>query len=94
MAVRKSTPGSQFIVSFKHHFEKILLTSSVWGRGGKQPNGLCEGHAYSMLQIVTLKDNNGQTVQLLRIRNPWGNGFEWSGDWSDSSAKWGSISCK
>jgi len=71
---------------------QILLTSSVWGRGGKQPNGLCEGHVYSMLQIVTLKDNSGQTVQLLRIRNPWGNGFEWSGDWSDSSAKWGSIS--
>jgi len=25
----------------------------------------------------------GKSVQLLRIRNPWGNDREWNGAWSD-----------
>ena len=28
---------------------------------------------------------DGSTVSLLRLRNPWGDGTEWNGPWSDKS---------
>ena len=31
-------------------------------------------------------------MQLLRIRNPWGNEDEWKGAWSDRSPEWGCLS--
>jgi calpain len=27
-------------------------------------------------------------MQLIRIRNPWGNECEWTGAWSDKSPEW------
>ncbi|XP_009075533.1 PREDICTED: calpain-9 [Acanthisitta chloris] len=33
----------------------------------------------------------GQQVQLIRIRNPWGQ-VEWNGPWSDNSPEWRSVS--
>ena len=73
------------------------MTASIHNKDGQQgeqlrAHGLYSGHEYSVLKIEMLKDNNGQTVQLLRIRNPWGSSKEWSGDWSDSSYKWDEIS--
>lgn len=32
-------------------------------------------------------DINGNTVRLVKLRNPWGSG-EWNGDWSDASPLW------
>ncbi|XP_056424403.1 calpain-8-like isoform X2 [Hyla sarda] len=45
-------------------------------------DGLVKSHAYSIIRAeeVTLKD--GSTVQLIRLRNPWGF-QEWTGAWSD-----------
>ncbi len=34
----------------------------------------------------------GGSVQLIRIRNPWGNEAEWKGRWSDQSSEWRSVS--
>ena len=73
------------------------MTAGINNKNGEQGEqlrgqGLYSGHEYSVLKIEMLKDNNGQTVQLLRIRNPWGSSKEWSGDWSDSSYKWDEIS--
>jgi len=45
-------------------------------------NGLVGGHAYSLLQVVSI-DN----FQLLMMRNPWGQ-VEWQGAWSDGDAMW------
>ena len=44
--------------------------------------GLVISHSYSVFQA---KEIDG--VQLLQIRNPWGN-FEWQGVWGDKSSKW------
>ncbi|XP_072031112.1 calpain-9-like isoform X3 [Amphiura filiformis] len=56
----------------------------------KLPTGLIAGHAYTItdLKRVTVK---GQKVNLIKIRNPWGQ-VEWNGAWSDDSAEWNQLS--
>lgn len=49
--------------------------------------GLIGGHAYSLLAGKEVSLDNGTTVKLVKIRNPWGQG-EWTGDWSDTSSLW------
>jgi calpain, invertebrate len=46
-------------------------------------NGLVKGHAYAVTAAVRVKLTNGEIVQLVRCRNPWGNEIEWTGAWSD-----------
>ncbi|KAF7657386.1 hypothetical protein LDENG_00028100 [Lucifuga dentata] len=50
---------------------------------------LVKGHAYSVTgaEEVHLR---GRPVQLVRIRNPWGQ-VEWIGPWSDGSREWSYI---
>lgn len=33
----------------------------------------------------------GQRVDLVRVRNPWGNSAEWRGAWADNSAEWNQV---
>jgi hypothetical protein len=47
--------------------------------------GLAMGHAYT---CIAAKKFDEHGIRLLKIRNPWGNGVEWTGDWSDSDARW------
>jgi len=56
---------------------------SVLSVGGCQnTSGLHGQHAYSILRVAV-----ASKFRLVQIRNPWGKG-EWTGDWSDKSAKW------
>ncbi|XP_035247205.1 calpain-2 catalytic subunit-like [Anguilla anguilla] len=50
---------------------------------------LVEDHVYSLItaEEVHLR---GTPVQLVRIRNPWGE-VEWNGPWSDDSEEWGGV---
>ncbi|XP_056136972.1 calpain-8 [Lampris incognitus] len=50
---------------------------------------LVKGHAYS---ITATEEVHlfGSPVQLLRIRNPWGQ-VEWTGPWSDDSKEWEKV---
>ena len=48
--------------------------------------GLVGLHAYAIIDAQTVDTSRGQ-VNLLMIRNPWGQ-EESKGDWSDNSPKW------
>ncbi|KAM3594114.1 uncharacterized protein V6R79_002521 [Siganus canaliculatus] len=56
------------------------------------PNGLVQGHAYSVTGVKELL-SQGRLVRLVRLWNPWGKG-EWSGDWSDRSSLWKTVSAQ
>ncbi|XP_074531601.1 calpain-1 catalytic subunit-like isoform X2 [Halichoeres trimaculatus] len=51
---------------------------------------LVKGHAYSVTGVVQVH-SNGELVQLVRVRNPWGE-VEWTGPWSDESSEWETVS--
>ncbi|KAM6916419.1 calpain-2 catalytic subunit-like [Xenentodon cancila] len=51
---------------------------------------LVKGHAYSVTGAVEVNFRGGP-VQLVRIRNPWGQ-VEWTGPWSDGSSEWNYVS--
>uniref|UniRef100_A0A8C9SUY1 Calpain-2 catalytic subunit-like n=1 Tax=Scleropages formosus TaxID=113540 RepID=A0A8C9SUY1_SCLFO len=53
------------------------------------PLKLVKGHAYSLTAAEEVH-YQGKTVELVRLRNPWGN-VEWTGPWSDSSGEWNRI---
>ncbi|XP_058462303.1 calpain-B-like isoform X2 [Malaya genurostris] len=53
--------------------------------------GLIRGHAYSitMAKMIDIQTPRAKgKIQLLRLRNPWGNSNEWNGAWSDKSPEW------
>uniref|UniRef100_A0A3Q1HVQ0 Calpain catalytic domain-containing protein n=1 Tax=Anabas testudineus TaxID=64144 RepID=A0A3Q1HVQ0_ANATE len=54
------------------------------------PNGLVQGHAYTVTGMI---ESRGKLVSLVRLWNPWGNG-EWNGDWSDESPLWQTVSAQ
>uniref|UniRef100_A0A3P8U439 Calpain 8 n=1 Tax=Amphiprion percula TaxID=161767 RepID=A0A3P8U439_AMPPE len=51
---------------------------------------LVKGHAYSVTGAEEVHFR-GRLVQLVRIRNPWGE-VEWMGPWSDGSSEWKHVS--
>jgi len=53
-------------------------------------NGLVQGHAYTVTgakTAVIALSGEVISVELIRLRNPWGKG-EWNGSWSDGSIEW------
>ncbi|XP_014882541.1 calpain-8-like [Poecilia latipinna] len=54
------------------------------------PNGLVQGHAYAVTGVREVL-SRAKAERLVRLWNPWGQG-EWSGDWSDRSSLWQTVS--
>uniref|UniRef100_S4R9N5 Calpain 8 n=1 Tax=Petromyzon marinus TaxID=7757 RepID=S4R9N5_PETMA len=52
-------------------------------------DGIVLGHAYSVTGVEKVI-YRGQSVELVRLRNPWGC-VEWSGDWSDRAPQWNEV---
>jgi hypothetical protein len=52
--------------------------------------GIQYGHAYGLLDLREVPDDEGTVHKLVRIKNPWGkeNKLEWSGDWCDTDERW------
>lgn len=53
------------------------------------PQKLVKGHAYSITAAEQVH-HLGSPVELIRIRNPWGQ-VEWTGAWSDNSPEWTGV---
>ena len=51
--------------------------------------GIFGGHAYTITGAYQIEQLN---VQLIKIRNPWGNMVEWIGPWSDNSEEMKNVS--
>lgn len=51
-------------------------------------SGLVEGHCYGVMGLYVVGDPG---TRLVKLRNPWGIGHEWTGPWSDGSAQWESL---
>lgn len=49
--------------------------------------GLIGNHSYGLIGVAQILDKFEDQVQLVKLRNPWGE-FEWKGDWSDDSDCW------
>lgn len=61
--------------------------SDTYDQALAEQQGIVPGHAYTLLSAAEVLDINGNTVRLVKLRNPWGSG-EWNGDWSDNSPLW------
>ncbi|KAM9317025.1 calpain-9 [Gastrophryne carolinensis] len=90
----KSAPSNYFEI-----MDKALKRGSMLGCSiditsaaeteAKTSQGLVKGHAYSITGLDSV-NYRGQKVQLIRVRNPWGQ-VEWNGPWSDNAPEWSSV---
>lgn len=75
-----------FLELAKYDSSNFLMSASlkvVHARERRRGDGLVEGHAYSLLQVVHVE---GQS--LCCLRNPWGVGTQYKGAWSDRDSMW------
>ena len=84
----KSIPDNLFEIMFKADQNGAFLSCSTPGKdeGKTDRHGMVPGHAYSITKVLKL-EHKGKQHQLVRVRNPWGNSKEWTGDWSDDQIK-------
>jgi len=75
------------LLRFYHRHGAVLCCGGVKAAG--QAQGLVQRHAFSLLQIRTVRKTAGsdQYFRFVQVRNPWGTG-EWTGPWSDDSPEW------
>ncbi|EFC39091.1 predicted protein [Naegleria gruberi] len=52
--------------------------------------GIINFHAYAILDAIEFPPHltNSQRVRLIKMKNPWANGIEWKGEWSDYCPRW------
>ena len=70
-------------------WQNFLMAASIGGGVETQrSDGLIEGHAYSLISVREIGVEGGDSIQLVELRNPWGNHHEWNGAWSDHAPEW------
>lgn len=71
-----------------------ILCASVRGDDDKvEKVGLIKGHTYTLIGSYQVEMNNGDTVDLVKLRNPWGY-REWNGAFSDGDDRWNNVKNK
>lgn len=87
----KNAPGKIFEFILKSFNRNVFFACSIMDYKNIRGTGLYDFHAYSITGVNRVKLSPIKIVDLLRIRNPWGQ-CEWSGAWSDHSVKWKEVS--
>ena len=64
-----------------------LTADDVEGETTDDSLGLVYSHAYSILGGAKVTDKYGNKVNLIKLRNPWGE-LDWKGAWSDEDSNW------
>ncbi|KAM7534223.1 hypothetical protein Aperf_G00000106135 [Anoplocephala perfoliata] len=86
-----SAPKNLFSIMIRAHSRCSLLACTTDANLEELESdgslGLVKEHAYS---ITSVRVGDSQ-LQMVRLRNPWGNDREWSGPWSDKSEEWSRI---
>ncbi|XP_014664100.1 PREDICTED: calpain-C-like [Priapulus caudatus] len=57
------------------------------------PNGLSLGRSYRVIQLEKVSTSMDESIQLVRLRNPWG-AANYSGAWQEGSLEWNTVSQK
>lgn len=90
----KNAPPNQFSVIKKALHKGCMLGCSIditnpAETEARTSTGLVKGHAYSITGLDQV-NYRGRPLQMIRIRNPWGQ-VEWNGPWSDDSPEWKAV---
>uniref|UniRef100_A0A182QEQ5 Calpain n=1 Tax=Anopheles farauti TaxID=69004 RepID=A0A182QEQ5_9DIPT len=95
----KNAPDGLFAMIEKSCNSYAMFACSIEAGAGEMEQvtaqGLVKGHAYSITKAQAVDIETPRVkgkIQLLRLRNPWGNENEWNGAWSDKSPEWRFIS--
>jgi calpain len=91
-------PPNLFKIMLKAYARSSMMSCSIGAMTKKDmesklDNGLIKGHAYSLTAVAKAKLPGHGEVELVRIRNPWGNEHEWKGKWSDGLEQSAQESC-
>ncbi|ESU06897.1 hypothetical protein FGSG_01569 [Fusarium graminearum PH-1] len=66
---------------------EFVFGLSAGGPGDEHKNGIVLQHAYSVLRVAEVQNEDGVKFRLVKIRSEAGQG-EWHGPWSDGSKEW------
>ncbi|CAK60734.1 unnamed protein product (macronuclear) [Paramecium tetraurelia] len=87
-----SSDESTFIERLKqimNSYQNYIVCAGTYSdKPESEMMGLVRNHAYSVLNFRTIKLPSKEEVQLIQLKNPYGNDQEWNGDWSDKSPLW------
>ncbi|XP_073485072.1 calpain-8-like [Aquarana catesbeiana] len=89
----EKAPSNLFQIIRKALTAKSLVTCSTKSDSGSGEivvsTNVVKNHAYSLIGAEEVS-YRGDTVQLVRVRNPWGY-KEWNGAWSDNAPEWNEV---
>jgi len=92
----KKAPDDFHTILLKAEERQSLICCSINAQPNeiefKLENGLIMGHAYTITSLKKVTGPDDEEVELIRVRNPWGNEREWNGAWSDESEEWQFLS--
>ncbi|KAG9463839.1 hypothetical protein GDO78_020964 [Eleutherodactylus coqui] len=92
----KNAPDDLYQIMLKATKAESLLGCSINKTNPNESDTTSQGlkidHAYSITAAEQVP-YKGKNVQLVRMRNPWGES-EWNGPWSDGSSEWNDIDPK
>ena len=68
----------------------VMVSKTLKNFGDEEDfaSGLIPDHCYSLLNAAEAKGSDGEVHRVVQLRNPQGQGGEWTGDWADDSDLW------